>query len=174
MANRGLFLYGCSVYTKKVRLGFYAEENSRNTDYYIYFLAVKLARTSLVCVFTLFFALIAMLGEGLHFLPGLGHYDHALCDGCMPSHSSSSHDCTNAEHSESGSNSILNSHGSHNAADCPVCQYFAQAKPLVVTLNTVADSLVVVERLEIDATVLQSRSQLAYHSRAPPSSLAIS
>jgi hypothetical protein len=128
-------------------------------------LMFKKVRTIFVYAFITQFAFIAIIGEGLHFLPGMGHSDECSC--C--SHSDTNHDCSATSHALVISQEVQNSHDLHKAADCPICQYFAQVKPLILAFNVETDYLVVIERIEVASSFLLSRCETAYQSRAPPS-----
>ena len=129
---------------------------------------LKIARTGFVCAFTTLFAFIAIMGEGLHLLPGMGHSCacHLDCmvssplaadlDGCCDRHSSA------VTHAESNSSEIK------DAADCPVCMFLSLAKSYLSTQYAACDCLPIVERLAVCSPLLVSRFVCSYHTRAPP------
>lgn len=53
---------------------------------------LKIARISFVCAFTTLFAFIAIMGEGLHLLPGMGHSCGRHLDCIVSSPSAADHD----------------------------------------------------------------------------------
>jgi len=132
-------------------------------------MALKFTRTSFVYAFTAFFAFIATMGEGLHFLPGMGHSCEHLHD-CMVS-------CpTAADHDDSGgcpssliAHSNYDSDGVHNAANCEICKYFSLVKSCLLAIDLAGDCVTVTERLPVYSPLLESRFIGSYHSRAPPS-----
>jgi hypothetical protein len=128
----------------------------------------KIGRTAFVCVFTTLFAMIAIMGEGLHFVPGLGH-------SCGQSHDSDHFsskdrnvdDCCR-HHSAVAMYSDLDLDKSVDAADCAICKYFSLAKPCLLASFTTFDYLTITECLPDYSSILESRFIGSYHSRAPP------
>jgi hypothetical protein len=132
---------------------------------------LKIARANFVYAFTAFFALIATMGEGLHFLPGMGHFcehDPDCALSCMPDvglHSSPI--C----HTPTFSHSGKESEQLHNAADCAVCTFLSLAKSCPPALTAACDFTPIVERLAICFSHFQSRFVGSYLSRGPPCDL---
>jgi hypothetical protein len=129
---------------------------------------LKTARTGLVCAFTTIFAFIAIMGEGLHLLPGMGHSCTCHID-CMVSAPSAAeldgcceHHFSTVTHLEQNSGAI------NNAADCPVCIFLSLAKSYLSTEYAACDCLPIVERLAVCSPLLEGRFVCSYHTRAPP------
>ncbi|MCC6125648.1 MAG: hypothetical protein IT426_11845 [Pirellulales bacterium] len=121
-------------------------------------------------VFTLFSA-IAATGNGLHFLPGLGH-------DCRETHlppaahgESRGVDCTgtHAFNQTSGCEGRPAVAIAANHDECPVCQYFTKAKTVPQTVAFEIESRVVEGRIPSIRSLLLARPLGAYFSRAPPS-----
>jgi hypothetical protein len=104
------------------------------------------------------FSAIAIAGDGLHFLPGLGH-------GCHESHACHDISLISVGHHEDG----LAVSAAENAEDCPVCHFFMQAKTVVLTVDFQIDSQLVAGRIPTIRPLLTDRVVAAYSSRAPPS-----
>jgi hypothetical protein len=128
----------------------------------------KTARTSFVCAFTTLFAFIAIMGEGLHLLPGMGHSCACHLD-CMVSSPSATHvDGCCDRPSPAVSHSDPNSSEIRDSADCPVCLFLSLAKSYLSTEYAACDCLPVVERKAVTSPLLESRFVCSYHTRAPP------
>jgi hypothetical protein len=117
------------------------------------------------------FSAIAVAGNGLHFVPGLGHEcgeTHrllALQGGCHGS------DCVK-ESAHLGADHRQNSpvvSVAPESDDCPVCQFFTQAKSVPLTVAFEIDSRVAEGRISTIRPLLADRVPGVYHSRAPPS-----
>lgn len=117
------------------------------------------------------FSAIAVVGDGLHFLPGLGH-------DCRGTHlplaaQSGCHgvDCADeTAHLEIGYHKYLAATSAGSCGDdCPVCQYFTQAKSVPLTVVFEIDSRVVEGRISTIRPLLADYIVGAYYSRAPPS-----
>lgn len=128
---------------------------------------LRCVKTNFVCAFTLFFAFIAMMGEGLHAIPGVGHScqqsikcislhtttaDNDCCTQCFPSFTFSDH----------------SSDVESDADDCAVCKFFSLSKPCLFTNHLESDSIQLSEQLPVYCLVFKSRFIDTYHSRAPP------
>jgi hypothetical protein len=127
----------------------------------------KFVRIALIYALTASFASIAMMGEGLHLLPGLGH---SCCDSdeCSADFSSASHlDGCNI-HSVVLSSRHDNANHANNAADCPVCKFFSHTKPCFLPAFIADNYIAVSGRLDVSYRLLESRFACVYHSRAPP------
>jgi hypothetical protein len=121
-------------------------------------------------VFALF-TVLAVAGNGLHFLPGLGH-------GCGKSHlPTSTNSVACSEHSachatadplhHDGAITISLADGGDDE-DCPVCQYFTQAKTVFLTVDFDFHSHAVEGRIATYRSLPIDRVSGAYCSRAPP------
>jgi len=130
---------------------------------------LKFVRTVFIWVFTAFFAFIVTMGEGLHFLPGMGHsleHSHDLLfhstiadiDGC-------NHHTSVIKHSDK------NQDGTNNADDCVVCKFITHAKNCLLTVYFVVDYTTITWQLAVYSPLLESRFVGTYHSRAPPCGL---
>ena len=121
-------------------------------------------------VLTLFSA-IAVAGDGLHFVPGMGHdcretqLPLAAQGVCHRS------DCANGyAHLVAGKQNNLLSVVSvaPNSDNCPVCQFFTQAQSAPLTVAFEIDTRVVEGRISTIRPLLIDQVIGAYHSRAPP------
>ena len=131
-------------------------------------MTVKYTRTGFVYAFSIIFAFIAMMGEGLHTLPGMGHScgQSSECAVLLPP------DCDSGgchgHHSTAFRYSDHASDGKNNAADCSVCNYFSLAKPCLLTAPVVGDCFCISELLPVYFFKVESRIIGSYQSRAPP------
>ncbi|MGA2060098.1 MAG: hypothetical protein ABSG67_06425 [Thermoguttaceae bacterium] len=129
---------------------------------------LKTARTGFVCAFTALFAFIAIMGEGLHFLPGMGHSCACHFDCIVSSPSATDLDGCCDRHFPAVTHSDTNSCKIKDAADCPVCMFLSLAKSCLSTQYAACDCLPIVERLAVCSPLLESRFVYSYHTRAPP------
>jgi hypothetical protein len=132
------------------------------------------AKRRCVWIVLALFSAIAVVGNGLHFLPGLGH-DCEEADGPVAV-------CGVVAASQSTENSaagpwrtkrIALQDGSAISAlpgrsDCPVCQFFTQAQTVPLTVSVEIDFGVVEGRWLSIRPLLVDPVVGAYHSRAPP------
>jgi hypothetical protein len=117
------------------------------------------------------FSAIAVMGNGLHFVPGLGHEcgeTHrplAAQGGC---HSS---DCAkeSAHFAADHRNNSPVVSVALKSDTCPVCQFFTQAKSVPLTVAFEIDSRVAEGRISTIHPLLADRVPGVYNSRAPPS-----
>jgi hypothetical protein len=128
----------------------------------------KTARTGFVCAFTTLFAFVAILGEGLHLLPGMGHSCACHPDCMVSSPSAADLDGCCDHHSPVVTHSDPDSFEIKDAADCPVCLFLSLAKSYLATDYAPCDCLPIVERLAACTPLLVSRFVCSYHTRAPP------
>jgi hypothetical protein len=117
------------------------------------------------------FSVIAVAGNGLHFMPGLEHdcrephrqfadcENHRLSDG--------SEEFSSAEMGGRESSPAISV--SRNCDDCPVCQYFTQAQSVPLAVAFEIDSRAVESNILTIRPPLVDRTPDAYCSRAPPS-----
>jgi hypothetical protein len=117
------------------------------------------------------FSAIAVTGNGLHFLPGVGHE-------CRGNHRSLE---TSAESQRpTRANEFVRSAAEHDrnfsaisgdedSDHCPVCQYFTQAQTVPLSVAFVIDSDVAEGRILTIRPLLANGVAGAYSSRAPPS-----
>jgi hypothetical protein len=109
---------------------------------------------------------IAVLGQGLHVLPGLGH-------DCLGEHGE------DASHFHGATASVFSSDrpgvraadGEHHLScgkDCPICQYFAQAKSFLVLGGVASEPLPVSAHFTSLPLCFSLNSLSAYQSRGPP------
>jgi hypothetical protein len=132
---------------------------------------VKFARTGFICAFTTFFAFIAMMGEGLHILPGMGHSCDHRRDCIVYSSSAADFDGCCGHHSPAVTHEDQNPNGINNADDCAVCKFFALAKSCLLADHVAYDHIIIAERLVVCSPFFQSRFVGSYLSRAPPCDL---
>ena len=128
----------------------------------------KIARTGFVCTFTTLFAFIAIMGEGLHLLPGMGHSCGCHLDCVVYSPSVDGHDGSCVRHSPTVTHSDQNSGEIKDTANCPVCIFLSMAKSYLATEYAACDCLPIIERLAVCSPLLESRFICSYHTRAPP------
>jgi hypothetical protein len=121
-------------------------------------------------VLTLFSA-IAVAGNGLHSLPGLGH-------SCRSSHDfRSAHDCCHIshdltagqEHSARHECDIYAQVKSGSEDDCAICRFFLQAKSLPLSIALESNRVAVYGPIDAYHSVLLGPIYTAYESRGPPS-----
>ena len=115
-------------------------------------------------VLALFSAIVAA-GDGLHFLPGLGHdcREMRLLLAALG-------DCHRSDCAEAGHCKLLSAISvAANSGDCPVCQFFTQAQSVPLTVAFEIESRVVEGRIPMIRPLLVDRVAGAYSSRAPPS-----
>ena len=129
---------------------------------------LKIARTGFVCAFTTLFAFIAIMGEGLHLLPGMGHSCGHHLDCMVSSPSSADLDGCCVHHSQTVTHSDPTSSEIKDAADCPVCMFLSLVKSYLSTQYAATACLPIVERLAVCTPLLESRFVCSYHTRAPP------
>jgi hypothetical protein len=130
----------------------------------------KYARSLFVWTFTALFAFLAMFGEGLHFVPGLGHSYDCSVNCCLASRTDPQEEHPLA-HPAAPVLSEGNAKDINNAADCAICKYFSHAKPLLAPDFFWGDYPLVAEKTAVCPLIFQSRFVCAYHSRAPPYAL---
>ena len=129
---------------------------------------LKIARTGFVCAFTTLFAFIAIMGEGLHLLPGMGHSCACHLDYVVSSPSAAALDGCCDRHSPAVTHAEQNPGAMNDAAGCPVCMFLSLAKSYLSTEYAACDCLPIVERLAVCSPLLESRFVCSYHTRAPP------
>jgi hypothetical protein len=97
--------------------------------------------------FTAFFATLSLLGQGLHFFPGLGHGFHGCGDCCQSSANfaarhSPSGSCSHHHHASSGhqqGSEAVSGKGpgwqsrQGDGHECPICQFLAKARLTTAT-----------------------------------------
>jgi hypothetical protein len=110
---------------------------------------------------------IAVLGEGLHGLPGLGH-------GCSGEHHGGEtchiHSMAAGGFSSDRAGAYA-AEGEHHLAcaqDCPICHYFAQAKCFLEMDGLTGESLPVCTHHAITPLCFSLHTLSAYQSRGPP------
>jgi hypothetical protein len=116
------------------------------------------------------FSIVALSGNGLHFLPGMGH------SGCGHVELFASSDC---DSSISGVHHLSDLHAFpagfratdsiNSDDDCPICHFLAQAKNLVLAIHYEGNSEFVCRYITVYSSLSFEPFQAAYHSRAPPS-----
>lgn len=120
------------------------------------------------------FSAIAVAGDGLHFLPGLGH-------DCRESHLPlvARDDCHRHDNASGQESELIRLTAGHRQGisaispgedgdHCPVCQYFTQAKTVPLAVAFEIDSRVVEGRIPTNRPLLEDHFAGAYSSRAPP------
>ena len=123
------------------------------------------ARKRCIWIVLTLFTAIAAAGDGLHFLPGLGHHCREMRlpfdaqGGCHWS------DCGEAGHFKILSATSVAS----SDENCPVCQFFTQSQSVPLAVAFEIESRVVEGRISIIRPLLVDRVAGAYSSRAPPS-----
>ncbi len=132
---------------------------------------LKKARTGFVCTLTACFAFIAMMGEGLHFLPGMGHSCCHTLDCLDYCHFCAEPDGPSLPCSQTVSHSGHNTGAVGNAAVCPVCMFLSLAKMCLPAESAASECAPIVHRLAVCSPLLQSRFFGSYLSRAPPCDL---
>ena len=128
--------------------------------------------------FTAFFALVSLLGQGLHLLPGLGH-DHSACYGCTHSvvedhtdHNSCGH--SHDHHGDLGldSQDSAGEESGWQAAsghDCPICQFLARAQLSTATAEHIVSTLIWPPRDSVAPDIFTGRDSFEPHApRGPP------
>jgi hypothetical protein len=121
----------------------------------------KPAQKFFVWGLTAHFALLALVGEGLHFLPGWGH-------SCGHSSHEYSWDGGEKGPPSFGISSLKHSDGVHNAADCAICKYFSLAKPCLFSACLECAPFTQIEFLAVFSSRIESRAVGTYQSRGPP------
>jgi hypothetical protein len=120
------------------------------------------------------FSAIAVVGDGLHFLPGLGHD----CRGMHPPLVAQA-DCHGGGCAEEATNRVEEGLHKYLAAtstapnddDCPICQYCSQAQSVSLTVDFDINFCVVERRITTIRSLFVDHVAGAYSSRAPPSCL---
>jgi hypothetical protein len=123
------------------------------------------ARKRCIWIVLALFSAIAVAGDGLHFLPGLGH-------DCRGTHRplAALGDCHRSNCSEAGHFKNLSANSvAPNSDDCPVCRFFTQSQSVPLTVVFEIDYRVVEGRVSSIRPLLVDRVAAAYSSRAPPS-----
>jgi hypothetical protein len=129
------------------------------------------ARKQCIWIVLALFSAIAALGDGLHFLPGLGH-------DCRETHNPlvTHLDCPKSDcvyENASADDNIHKRFGTvtvtHAGDECPLCQYFTQAQSVPLTVLFEIDSRMVERRNQAISPLLADHHAAAYSSRAPPS-----
>ena len=116
------------------------------------------------------FSAIAVLGNGLHSLPGLGHsscghVDLFSTDGCGDS--ATDRHCHPSSHTDTAEWESLRS--LHSNDDCPICHFLAQAKTLApATILEVSYDVAFYNVIDYQSNFIEP-IQAAYQSRGPPS-----
>jgi hypothetical protein len=117
------------------------------------------------------FSAIAVAGNALHFMPGMGHdcqqshRPHTSCETLQ--HSVGSEEFSSAVTCGRESRPAISV--SRNCDDCPVCQYFTQAQSVPLAVAFEIDSRAVESNILTIRPLLVDRTPDAYCSRAPPS-----
>lgn len=124
-------------------------------------------RAAFTWAVAIFFGAIALLGEGLHLLPGMGHDEVAAQAG---SDEGSRSDC--AAKSVPGDGFVAGCGTSNHDGDCPICQFYAQAKQVSAAVQGCGLHLVALAPPAAVAARPELPLTLVYLSRAPPSRLA--
>jgi hypothetical protein len=125
-------------------------------------------RTGITWGVAALFAAVMVCGEGLHFLPGFDHSEHAATCCCGHLGDFSSGDAAHTP--SSASLAAAADHESHaTGSTCVICSFFAQAHCLPVALIDIDATEHVVDCCAAAADVSAIAFFLAYHSRAPPS-----
>jgi len=112
------------------------------------------------------FGVIALAGQGLHLLPGMGHRcgdnhaDQACC------HARGHHEPLEPPANPDGQVTALPSLA--DGHDCPICRFFATTKPLLATVTEAELSQVVSPIRSLDAPARPIYRAAVYRSRAPP------
>jgi hypothetical protein len=118
------------------------------------------------------FSIIAVMGEALHVLPGMGHSCRMLPHGRGECHvhcaavagfPADLPALCAADHEEQIS-----------CENCPICQYFSQAKSLLVLSDCAYESLPIYAQFTALPLIFFQGSLSAYQSRGPPAGLWIS
>jgi hypothetical protein len=132
------------------------------------------AKQRCVWIMLALFSAIAAVGDGLHFLPGLGHDCEeaeervAVCGVLAASHNTEN--CA-GEHWRAD-RSALKDRSAVSAlpgrSDCPVCQFFMQAQSIPLTVSFEIEFHAVEGRFLPSRPLLVDHVVGAYHSRAPP------
>jgi hypothetical protein len=127
---------------------------------------LALTRKSLVWIFTVLFAFLATMGEGLHFLPGMGH---SCCDCYVCSHESQAadHECCQWHHVALIRTGVQAT-DVHNPSDCPICKYFSQIKPYFAPACVTVEHSPVAQRFTVLVSLLEGRTVSPYQPRGPP------
>jgi hypothetical protein len=116
------------------------------------------------------FSIVALSGNGLHFLPGMGHSGCGHVELCSSNGRENSfsdahhHSDSHAFSTDCRATSSLNSDD-----DCPICHFLAQAKNLVLAIHFEGNSEFVCRYITVYSSLSFEAFRAAYHSRAPPS-----
>jgi hypothetical protein len=129
---------------------------------------MKILRNGIVYAFTILFASIAMMGEGLHTLPGVGHScgQSSDCVRSVPTECDG-HDC-HSDRYPAFTHSVHSSDGTNSATDCAVCKYISLAKTCRLAAHLVGDCFHLSELLPIYCCIVECQMVGSYQSRAPP------
>ena len=123
-------------------------------------------RDALAWILLALFGGIASIGQGLHFLPGLGHFpatSHSVRHGCQ------GHDCSKRAWAPPGHNgpSFVGVH------DCPICKYFALVKRVPMAARVLRDHTVLSEPPVLSLRLVSRQAARVYDSRGPPTGTSI-
>jgi len=114
------------------------------------------------------FSAIALLGEALHLLPGLQHEGCAL----HPEWGEACADCHGTAVADPSSNPSFTAaeRDGHfcSSGDCPICQYFAQAKCFVAVEVFACEFLPIYARPTAQSLIFSPQVLCVYQSRGPP------
>jgi hypothetical protein len=110
---------------------------------------------------------IAVLGEGLHGLPGMGHG----CTGERHGGAACHFHYATAIVFSSDRPAVCAAEGEHHLScvkNCPICQYFAQAKCFLEVGDLTSASLPVCTHYALSPLCFSLHTLSAYQSRGPP------
>jgi hypothetical protein len=112
------------------------------------------------------FSAIVVAGNGLHWIPGLGH-------DCQHSPFEAEADCRFHEGHDGFSGEPKDSRPaisvSHDGGDCPICRFFTQAQSVPPTFDVDTNSNAVERQVPTVHSIFLADAVIAYSSRAPPS-----
>ncbi len=128
------------------------------------------------------YAPMALCGEGLHLLPGLGH---SCCEPCVTtchlyhgeyhgtiSRTSDGHSAQRRTERSTGLRCFLNRSHSHAdsifAHDCPICRFFAEAKTVATTAASEVSAELSSPAAVHPAPTTFSAPRRSYDPRGPP------
>jgi hypothetical protein len=143
------------------------------------------------------FGAIALAGQGLHLIPGMGHgcgdsscgdsqCGDRLCsldvqaaleaEGLQPAAPQAHHGCCCGHHHAAEQPAPPTNHDGEltalpslaNGLDCPICRFFATTKPLLAAVAEAELSQAVSPVRSLDAPARPINRAAVYRSRAPP------
>jgi hypothetical protein len=137
-------------------------------------MTLKKARTGFVCALAAFFAFVATMGDGLHFLPGMRHCScHSLVESDACCEAGGVAGCDPAPHFRAEVHADHRAIAADRAAACPVCMFMSLAKICLHAQSAVCDLEPLAPPEAVCISLLQSRFLGSYLSRAPPGDLRI-